>query len=107
MWEGDSLPGRILPENTSLPAQTSPGGGTSRARSARGQCLGKGKFSALEFCKDNRNKNSDGDRVMHQEPQDGLCIHPMAVTRGNCLLGWEREEIQEKPPLGDTYIACV
>ena len=44
---------------------------------------------------------------MHQEPQDGLCIHPMAVTRGNCLLGWEREEIQEKPPLGDTYIACV
>lgn len=101
MWEWDSLPGRILPENPSLPAQTSPGGGTSRARSARGQCLGKGKFSALELCKDNRNKNSSGNRVMHQEPQDCLCIHPMALTRGNYLLGWEREKIQKKTPLGD------
>lgn len=51
MWEWDNLLGSILPENTSLPAQTSPGGGTSKAGSAREQCQEKEKSSAPSCAK--------------------------------------------------------
>lgn len=46
MWEWDSLLGSILPETMFCPAQTSCGGGTSKAGSAREQRQGKEKSSA-------------------------------------------------------------
>ena len=34
---------------------------------------------------------------MHQEPQDGLCIHPMAVTRETAYWGGKEKRFRRSP----------